>query len=63
MSAITHGNVYRGYKLCRCARCQEESVCTPDNDFYTMGRDDDGPLYCAGCMLAIASKERNLELM
>ena len=47
---ITHGGVDRGYKLCRCVECKEESVCTPSNDFYTI-ESDTGPLHCEKCML------------
>lgn len=47
--AITHGGMDRGYKLCRCDDCGEESICTPENDFYTTENNDNGPLKCERC--------------
>jgi len=49
---ITHGGPFRGYKLCECHVCGEQSVCTPSNDFYTRGNDDLGPLECEKCFWA-----------
>lgn len=50
---ITHGGPARGFKMCRCAGCKVEAICTPQFDFYTLKeRDGDGtgPLYCYPCL-------------
>jgi hypothetical protein len=54
LAVITHGGSDRGYKLCRCCDCGEESICTPDNDFYTTANDDNGPLKCERCFAKYA---------
>lgn len=46
---ITHGGKNRGYKPCKCAKCQTIAECTPDFDFYTLADDDNGLLYCEIC--------------
>lgn len=48
---ITHGGVDRGYRLCRCSKCEHVSRCTPDNDFYTAKEDPNGLLCCERCVV------------
>lgn len=59
--ALTHGDQPRQWRLCRCAQCGQESVCTPSNDFYTLGTDRAGPLYCEGCFWSIAHKKKETQ--
>jgi hypothetical protein len=54
---ITHGGTDRGYKLCKCAKCGDVSVCTPFNDYYTARGSDNGPLFCGNCIFALAAMQ------
>lgn len=57
MEPITHGGTDAKNKPCRCYKCKEVSVCTPFNDFYTLGEDDLGPLYCEACFNVYVAKQ------
>lgn len=46
---FTTGVGNRICQLCKCSQCGQISRCTPNNDFYTLGSDRDGVLYCEGC--------------
>lgn len=52
---ITHGGVDRAYKNCRCAECGKVRQCTPSHDFYTERDNDNGPLFCYGCLISRAN--------
>ena len=47
--AITRGGSDRRYQVCRCSVCGLVEHCTPGNDFYTLGVDNKGLLYCELC--------------
>lgn len=53
---ITHGGTDRGYKLCQCNQCKIVMKCTPRTDFYTIGSDTSGPLYCERCFWEMVRK-------
>ena len=55
---ITHGGPDRRMQVCKCARCERVAVCTPHNDFYTLGDDRNGLLYCEGCFWALAAQKK-----
>lgn len=58
---ITHGGTDRCYKTCKCSSCGHTGICTISNDFYTIGEDDNGPLFCESCMYAESRKPKGGE--
>lgn len=48
---ITHGGSDRGYKMCKCRRCEIVTKCTPRFDFYTTDDEGNGPLICERCLM------------
>jgi len=60
---ITTKHDNRCYKKCRCGYCNEESVCTPNNDFYSLPREpEDENIYCEGCFRSMtASYEERMK--
>jgi len=58
---ITHGGTDRGYKVCRCAACGYTAKCTVSNDFYTIGEDDSGLLYCESCLYSEARRRKEVK--
>lgn len=48
---ITHDGPDRCWKICKCAGCGMEAVCTPSLDFYTLPDDPTKLLYCERCIM------------
>lgn len=46
----------RRYRWCKCHACDEVSVCTPVNDFYTRTGAKEDWLYCESCLLYAKGK-------
>lgn len=58
---LTHETEPRGYRMCRCFTCGHESVCQPNNDYYTKRADPlPKPLYCERCIVPPGAIEFDL---
>lgn len=48
--AVTHDVEPYGGRVCRCAACGAERLCTPTSDFFTVAaHTSPRPLFCEGC--------------